>query len=141
VPHQLFNRRPLVSGKSQPIIVQNVTQHWEIRGRNNPTTTHNAPQYMNGIIVQVTLATNIEFTWLFNMQWWNTIPLRMHPLMYLSFVQMVGKYNTWCSMSTIEERFEGGDWVICNIWWVPRLYWMICNSFVHELTWTLVNCC
>jgi hypothetical protein len=46
---------------------------------------------MHGIIVQVKSATNTEFPWMFYMQWSNSIPVRRHPLMYLSCVQMVWK--------------------------------------------------
>jgi len=28
---------------------------------------------------------------------------------------VIYNHNTWCSMSRIEEPFEGGGWVICNI--------------------------
>jgi hypothetical protein len=61
--YSAINRRLHGSGKSQLIILQNVTQHaGMITGRNSLTTRPNTPQYMHGIIVQVILATNTEFT-------------------------------------------------------------------------------
>jgi hypothetical protein len=60
--HSAIYRRLHVYSKSQLIIVQNVTQHAGIRGRNSLRTSPNTPQYMHGIIVQVTLATHTEFT-------------------------------------------------------------------------------
>jgi hypothetical protein len=60
--HSANNRRLHVYGKSQLIILQNVTQRTGIRGRNSLTTSPNTPQYMHGIILQVTLATHTEFT-------------------------------------------------------------------------------
>jgi hypothetical protein len=67
--HSAINRRLHVYGKSQLIILQNVTQHAGRRGRNSLTTSPNTPQLMHGIVVHVTFATNTEFTWMFNMQW------------------------------------------------------------------------